>query len=151
MLSLKDMRILHELENDSNRRVADLAKKLGMPRSTIHSRIKRLEKDGIIKTYKAIVDYEKLGKPVTALVHITITSRQSAKEITEKLDKMKNVEDIFVVAGGADIVTKVRFRNTHEIGKFIFEGEKGLRSWPGVEKTVSMIVLEAKKEHGLSC
>lgn len=149
MLNLKNMRLLSELARNSNQRVSELSKKLNMPRSTVHSRIKKLEKEGIIRTYKAILDYEKLGKPVTALVHITISSKQSAKDITEKLKKMNSVEDIFVVAGGSDIVAKVRFKNTKEIGKFIFGSETGLRSWPGVERTESMIVLETEKEYGL--
>ncbi len=148
MLNQKDFRILSELERDSSQKISAMAKKLGMPRSSLHSKIRRLEKEGVIRTYKAIVDNEKTGLPVTVLVHIVITSKQSAKEVADKLKKMHNVEDIYIVAGPFDIIIKIRLKNANELAKFIF-GENGLRSWPGVERTESMIVLVAEKEYGL--
>ena len=148
MLNQRDFRILAELERDSSQKISIMARKLNMPRSSLHARIKRLEKDGIIRTYKAITDNEKIGRPLTVIVHIVITSKQSAKEIAERLKKMHNVEEVYIVAGPFDIIIKIRLRSTSELAKFIF-GENGLRSWQGVERTESMIVLSAEKEYGL--
>lgn len=149
MLDEIDKKLLRELQINSKRKIFQLARTLNLPRSTIHNRIKKLEKSGIIKTYKAVVNHEKIGKGVTVLVHVVITSRQSAKEITEKLKRMDNVEDIYIVTGRSDIIIKARFSSTEELGKFIFDETTGLRSWEGVESTESMIALDTVKEYGL--
>lgn len=148
MLNHKDFRILAELEKNSGQKISILAKRLGMPRSSLHARIKRLEREGVIRTYKAVLDNEKTGMPLTVMVHIVITSKQNAKDIADRLKKMHNVEEIYIVAGPFDIIIKIRLKNTNELAKFIF-GETGLRSWQGVERTESMIVLSAEKEYGL--
>jgi len=148
MLDEKDLRILEELGKNSRRSIAELADELQIPRSTIYNRIKKLERLDIIKTYKAIVDHEKLGRELTALVHIKITSKESAETIANDLKKLSYVDDIFLVTGQYDIIVKARFEGTHELSEFIYE-EKGLRDREGIERTESMIVLKTIKEYGL--
>lgn len=144
-----DKKILRELQLDSDKKVYQIARKLNIPKSTVHNRIKKLEKLGIITRYKAIVDPKKLDKAVCALVHIVITSKQSAYQIAEKLKKMPNIEEIDILTGQFDIMAKVRLKNTEELSKFIFDSKTGLKTWPGIERTESMIILDAIKEYGI--
>ena len=143
-----ERKILNELQVNSDRSVTQLSKVLRLPRTTIHNRILKLKKQGVIERFKAILDMKKIGKPVTVLVHLVITSRESASEIAARLKKMHNVEDVYITAGQFDIVLKVRFESNEELSKFIFDSKIGLRSWPSVERTDSMIVLEKVKESG---
>lgn len=150
MLDKIDMEILKELEINSKRKIHQLSSVLRYPQSTIHNRIRKLEKLGIIKTYKAIVDNKKLGRPVTAFVHMVITSKQSAKDIAEKIKRIPLIEEVHVVTGQYDIIAKVRFKDTDELGKFIFDKENGLRTLPGIDRTETMVVVSTEKEHGLT-
>ena len=143
-----DKKILNELQENSNRRVSELSKTLHLPRTTVHNRTQKLEKSGVIERYKAILNMRKIGKPVTVLVNIIITSKENAYEIAERLKKRDNVEEVYVTAGQFDIVVKVRLKDNEELSEFIF-GKTGLRSWPSVERTESMIVLQTLKENGV--
>lgn len=149
MLDKVEEEILRELRLNSNRKIHQLAEALNLPRSTLHSRIKKLERQGIIKTYQAVIDYPRIGQPVTALVHIVITSELSAEEVADQLKRFPQVESVYIVTGPFDLIIKVRFKNTDELGRFIFDKEVGLRSLSGIERTESMIVLTTKKEFGL--
>lgn len=143
-----EKRILNELQINSARSVTELSKVLRLPRTTINNRIIKLKKQGVIERFKAILDMKKIGKPVTVLVHLVITSKESAAEVAIRLKKMYNVEDVYITAGQFDIILKVRFESNEELSKFIFDSKTGLRSWPSVERTDSMIVLEKVKENG---
>ena len=149
MIDGTDMEILRELAKNSKRKIHQLAGVLRYPRSTIHSRIRKMEKGGIIKTYIAIVDQSKIGRPVTAFVHLVITSKQSAHEVANKLRAFPFVEEVHVVTGQYDLIAKVRFKDTKDLGKFIFDEEKGLRTMSGVDRTETMIVVSTEKEYGL--
>ena len=144
-----DKQILRELQLDSDKKVYQIAKKLQIPKSTVHNRIKRLEKDKIVQGYKAIVNPKKLGKGICALVHIVITSQQSAHDIANKLKNMSCVESIYIVTGQFDLIAKIRLKDTDSLNKFIFDGTTGLRSLPGIERTESMIVLDTPKDNGV--
>ncbi|MFH1399177.1 MAG: Lrp/AsnC family transcriptional regulator [Candidatus Woesearchaeota archaeon] len=144
-----DQQILSEIQKSSDKKVYQIARKLNLPRSTVHNRIKKLEKDKIILSYKAIVDPKKLGKDVTAFIHIIISAKQSANEIAQKLKPLPNIEAVYLIAGQYDLIALARFSNTSELSDFIYDGQKGLRIWPGVERTESMIVLATAKENGV--
>ena len=144
-----DEAILEELERKSNWRFHQLADLLNIPRSTLHNRIKKLERIGVIRTYKAVVDHRKLGRPVTAFVNIVIASEQSAEEIANHITQLSCVEEVHIVTGQFDLIAKARFGDTEELGRFLFDKTVGLRSLDGIVRTESMVVLHTRKEMGL--
>ncbi|MCK4521957.1 MAG: Lrp/AsnC family transcriptional regulator, partial [Nanoarchaeota archaeon] len=141
MLDKIDKELIKEVQIDSNRKTYQLGKKLNIPRTTIHNRIKKLEKQGYIKGYKAIVDANKIGKNLCVLVHIAIGREIGAKEVAEKIKKFPNIEEIYVVSGQFDIIVKLRIKNTEELANLVFSMESGLRKIGGIARTESMIVL----------
>jgi DNA-binding Lrp family transcriptional regulator len=143
-----DRKILNEIQIDAKRSVSDLAKLLNLPRTTINNRIKKFETDETILKYKAVLNMKKIGKSVTAIVHIVINSSSDVHEVARKLKKKANVEEVYIIAGQFDIIAKIRLKNNEELSDFIFNPKTGLRSWPSVERTESMIVLDAVKENG---
>ena len=72
MLDKKDLAILEILKHNSNLSTQNIAKKTNIPITTVHNRIKKLEKEGIIKEYSVVLDNKKIGKPIAAYILITV-------------------------------------------------------------------------------
>ncbi len=147
MLDKTDALLLEELQKDSSRKIHELAKLLRLPRSTVYNRIKRLEQDGVITGYKAVVDSAKAGRPVTVFVNI-VTTGHSQKEVAKHLSSLGIVEEVFVVTGPYDLIAKVRLKDNTELGKFIFDERAGIKGLKSTLRTESNVVLETLKENG---
>ncbi|HLC78162.1 MAG TPA: Lrp/AsnC family transcriptional regulator [Candidatus Nanoarchaeia archaeon] len=149
MLDDIDKKILNELSIDSSRNIEKLAKFLHIPRSTAHNRIKKLEKEGYIKGYRAIIDHEKIGQGLTTFMSIGLTEKAAIQDVLKKLASDPRVEEIHTVTGRADIIVKSRFHSPKEIASFTFNPEgTGMRTASGVSRTETAVVLHTIKEDG---
>jgi len=140
-LDEKDLLILDILRNDASKTKKQIAKKLNLPLTTVHNRIFKLEKEGIITGYKAVVDAKKLGLDVSAFISISVSYGSwdySQTETAKKIRSLEGVESVAIVAGGSDMVAYVRKKNTAELNNFILNH---LRKIPGIDKTTTMVVL----------
>lgn len=135
-----DKEILKNLMNDARLSARQLAIKLGMSTVTILTRIKKLEKEKIIKGYTAIIDHEKLGYDLTAIIEII--SKKDILAIEEKLAKIENVCGVYDITGNTDTVIVAKFRERNELSKFV----KTLSTMENVENTITHIVLNTVKE-----
>jgi len=135
-----DQEILKNLMVDARLSARQLAIKLGMSTVTILTRIKKLEKEKIIKGYTAIIDHEKLGYDLTAIIEII--SKKDILAIEEKLAKIENVCGVYDITGNTDTVIVAKFRERNELSKFI----KTLSTMENVENTITHIVLNTVKE-----
>ena len=145
MLDRKDLLILDELKANAKLTTGQISRKLRIPVTTVHNRIKKLEKDGVVKGYTVIVDHKKLGRPVVAFILISVmyVLPGSGKKIRQdvlavKLRKFEEVEEVNIMAGVTDIMIKVRVGSVDDLNDFII---KKLRSVDGVDKTQTMMVL----------
>lgn len=136
MLDEKDQRILQALQQDANIPIQRLARKLGIPRSTVQHRINRMRQTGIIKRTVAIPNYEKIGLPVTAFVLLTYnpTNNVSQQDVANAIARLENVAEVHVVAGQWDLILKARGASLQEIGELVVNK---LRQVPGVGQTVT--------------
>ncbi len=143
-----DQRIVTELHQDSSRNITELAKHLRLPRTTVKHRIGRLEKAGVIKGYKAMLDWEKLGFPLCNFFHIQTShvTGKSYEELAEYLKSVPGVEEVFTTAGRWDIIAKVRMKRMADITKLIYDEEKGLLRSPVQFRSESMLVIKTYKE-----
>ena len=115
--------------------------KVGLPISTTHRRLKQLEKEGVISGYRAIVNYEKIGKPVTLLVYINLSEEKFApvSKIKENLKNHPEIYEMYDVEGGNwDIVLKARLSGLKDIISFL----ENIRHMEGVEEVLSSIIIE---------
>ncbi len=135
-----DQEILRNLMIDARLSARQLAIKLGMSTVTILTRIKKLEKERIIKGYAAIIDHEKLGYDLTAIIEII--SKKDILAIEEKLAKIENVCGVYDITGNTDTVIVAKFRERNELSKFV----KTLSAMENVENTITHIVLNTVKE-----
>lgn len=136
-----DEKILKNLLVDARLSARQLSLKLGMSTVTVLSRIKKLEKEKIIKGYTSLLDHEKLGYDLTAVIEI-IAKKDKLLEVEEKLSKIENVCAVYDVTGNTDILIIAKFKEREEVSKFV----KNLSSIPNVENTITHIVLNTVKE-----
>jgi len=141
MLDELDLAIIRELIKDGRASYRSIAKKLGISVATVASRVMALEKDGIIKGYTALVDYEKLGYEITAIIELTI-SKGKLREVQRQVAEKPNVSNVYDVTGESDSIIVARFKNREELNKFV----KWLLSMPYVERTLTHLVLSIVKE-----
>jgi len=118
-----------------------LALKLGMSTVTVLSRIKKLEKENIIRGYAAIVDHEKLGYSLTAIIEI-IAKNDKIVGIEEEISKFENVCGVYDITGSTDTIVIAKFKERNKLSVFV----KGLALIPNVEKTITHVVLTTTKE-----
>ncbi len=140
----KDREIINELISNSRQTVGKLSKKLGMPPTTIHNRIKKLEKEKLILNYTVNLDYKKMGRPIMAFIGIDINYNVEGKkikqvEVAEKIKALTGIQEVTILAGGMDIVAKVLAPDIDELNTIVTEK---LRNIDGVDKTQTMIVLK---------
>lgn len=141
MLDKTDIKILKNLLVDARLSSRQMALKLGMSTVTILTRIKKMEKEKIVKGYTAIIDHEKLGYDLTAIIEI-FTKKGKMVEIETELSSLENVCAVYDVTGESDTVVVAKFKNRDELSKFV----KTVSSKPNVDKTVTNIVLSTVKE-----
>src|SRR3989338_7376290 len=139
-----DLIILDTLKHNAKWSTYKIAKKTLIPITTVHNRIKKLEKAGIIKQYTVILDHQKLGRGITAyvLVHynVSVWGKETTKENFRKnLLLLPGVEEIKYITGEYDIMLKVRVKDMEELNNLLLTN---LRKIPGIGQTNSIFVLE---------
>ncbi|HIH08275.1 MAG TPA: Lrp/AsnC family transcriptional regulator [Candidatus Diapherotrites archaeon] len=140
----KDRALISELINNSRQTVGRLSKRLGWPPTTIHNRLKKLEKNGIILNYTVNIDYRKLGRPIMAFIGITINYNIESKKIRQadlakQIKHLDGVRQVTILTGGLDIIALVLAKDIEDLNNIVTEK---LRNIDGVDKTQTMIVLK---------
>jgi len=136
-----DERILRHLMVDARISARQLALKLGMSTVTILSRIKKLEKMKIIKGYSALIDHEKIGYSLTAVIEM-VAKNDKVIDIENEISKFENVCGVYDITGSTDTIIIAKFKERNELSKFV----KDLASIPNVENTITHVVLNTTKE-----
>lgn len=141
-LNETDKKILKNLLDDARFSSRQIAKNVGISVGTVLSRIKKMEKEGLIKGYSAILDHEKLGYELTVVTEITV-SKGRLVEMENEIAKNPNVCSVYDVTGLTDAVIIAKFKSREDLGKFT----KHLLSLPYVERTNTHVVLTTVKEN----
>ncbi len=136
-----DKKILKNLMVDARLSARQMALKLGISTVTVLSRIKKLEKEKIICGYAAIIDHEKLGYVLTAVIEI-IAKNDKILEIEERLSKFENVCGVYDITGSTDTLIIAKFKERSDLSDFV----KELAMIPNVENTITHVVLNTTKE-----
>jgi DNA-binding Lrp family transcriptional regulator len=136
-----DEKILNHLLVDARQSARQLALKLGMSTVTVLSRIKKLEKEKVIHRYSAIIDHEKIGYYLTAIIEI-IAKNDKVVGIEDEISKFENVCGVYDITGSTDTIIIAKFKGRNELSKFV----KSLASIPNVENTITHVVLNTAKE-----
>ncbi len=119
MLDERDLDIVTALREDARATYADIAARVGLSASSVHERVRKLEANGVITAYRAVVDPEAMGLFVTALIAVTPLDPQQPDDLPERLADLPEVEDCLSVAGEANYILKVRTRSTNHLEELI--------------------------------
>jgi len=136
-----DVKILKLLLSNSRLSFREIARHLNLSVGTVISRIKSMEKERIVKGYAAIVDHEKLGYELTAVIEITV-SKGKLLEVEKEVAKLKNVCAVYDITGLTDALIIAKFRRRQELSEFV----KKILAMPFVERTNTHLVLTTVKE-----
>lgn len=136
-----DVKILKKLLSDARSSYRKIAEDIGVSPPTVLARVDKLESDGIIKGYSALLDHEKLGYDLTAIIDITATKGKII-EIERQIARFPNVCAVYDITGLTDMLIVAKFKNRRELSDFV---KKDL-SLPYVERTNTHVVLITVKE-----
>jgi len=136
-----DIQIIRSLLQEGRTPFAQLAKQLNISEATVHARVAKLEESGVIKGFTVIVDPEKLGYNLTALVLIK-TDPKKTQHVFTRLAEMNEVVELYDVTGDYYGVAKILAHDHRELGRFL--DKVGLLD--GVTSTNTLVVLRKIKE-----
>lgn len=134
-----DEHLLDRLRENARAPVAELARTLGLSRTTIQSRLSRLERTGVIAGYAVRLSEARAAAPIHAHVLLTVEPKQAASVATA-LKRLPGVRRLQSVSGPCDMVAAVEAPNVSALDALI--GEIG--DVAGVERASSAIVLATK-------
>ena len=140
-LDKTDAAIIDVLEENARLSLRKIAIKVGVSVATAMHRLNKLEKEGIIKRYSAIIDYDKAGYDLQALIDIRV-SKGKLIEVEKKIATHPNVCAVYDVTGPFDAIVLARFKNRKGLDSFV----KKIQTYDFVERTETKLILNTIKE-----
>jgi Lrp/AsnC family transcriptional regulator len=140
-----DTQILGILQKDSNRTTKSIAEELGMTTSPIFERIKRLEKEGFIKKYVAVLDHKKIGLKLTVFIGITLQghTRSYLEKFVKEINNFPEVVECHRISGNFDYLLKLVVEDIEAYETFIISK---LTLLPYLGNVQSLITLSTGKQ-----
>ncbi|WP_411682152.1 Lrp/AsnC family transcriptional regulator [Clostridium thailandense] len=143
-----DKSIIKALEGNGRISHEDISKVIHISRPAIHQRVNKLEADGIIKGYRTIIDWEKLGEPIKTLLYVKI-SCENFKEIVNQILSLELpnvvIEECHRLAGEWCLLLKIRASTPTNISNFI----DNLWKIKDIKETSTTLVLSTILENGI--
>lgn len=142
--------ILEIIEQDPKIDPAELARLIGQSETEVRSRIKELEDSGIIRKYKAVIDWDKVGEEyLYAIIELKITlgDRSGYDEIARRIANFNEVRSVRLISGDHDLSLTVRGHSMKDVAFFVAEKISTLDQ---VQSTVTHFVLKTYKEDGVT-
>ncbi len=136
-LDQKDHRIIKELRENSRLSIRDIAKKLKIRPSTVHLRITKLKKKGIIEKFTLKLNNTAVGENFIVFIFIA-----SEELIPKKAFDNKHIKEVFGITGEYDLLIKAKFKDIEEFNDFLLDFRKEY----GLKKTLTQIATVNIKE-----
>lgn len=142
-----DNRMLSLLEADGRMPVTELANRVGLSKSPCQVRLKRLQKDGYILGFRAVLNDAKLEREHVAFAEVKLgnTTEKALDAFNTAVRKIPEIEQCHMIAGSFDYLVKVRSKDINAYRKVL--GEK-ISTLPHVAHTSSFVAMQAVKEVG---
>ena len=136
-----DVKILKRLLHDARMSYRKVAEEIGVSAPTVLARVNKLQGEGIIRSYSALLDHEKLGYDLTAIIDI-IATKGKIVDLEKEIAKFPNVCAVYDTTGLTDMTIIAKFRSRGELSNFV---KKDL-ALPYVDRTNTHVVLITVKE-----
>ena len=138
--------ILKLLARNAKYTAEEIATMIGMNQADVESAIKELEKDGLLRGYKAVIDWEKLDEAdASAIVELNVVPKAGLgfEEVAEKIMKYPQVESVYLMSGVYDLNVVVKGKTLRDIAWFV---AKELATIDSVTSTTTHFVMRRYKE-----
>ena len=135
-------KLVNALLEDGRASLRSIAEELDVSVTTVSNHLADLEQEGVIRGYTPILDYEKLGYDVTAILHLKVEGT-SLPDITDRLLDHRQMVSVYEVTGDYDIIAIAKFRDTDGMNEQI----KALLVDPEINASNTSVVLNAPSEH----
>lgn len=144
-LDRMDRTILSTLSGNGRLSMAELSEKVGLSKTPVQARVKRLEKDGYIRGYSAIIDREKMGEGHVAFVQVKLSDTRSLAlgEFNRAVQAVAEIEQCHMMAASFDYLLKVRTRDIAAYRRVL--GER-ISALPHVAQTSTFVAMETVKD-----
>lgn len=140
--------LLRIIEKNSRISIKDLAIMLGLEEITVANELKAMEEEGVICGYHTLIDWEKTSiETVSALIEVRVTPQrgQGFDNIAERIYKYPEVNAVYLISGGYDLLVSIEGKSLKEISLFVSDKLSTLDS---VLSTATHFVLKKYKDHG---
>lgn len=140
MIDSTDIEILERLREDGRASFSDIADDIGVATSTVASRVRKMEEEGVITGFRPQIDYEELGFELTAMIDIRAEA-EMIPEVAEGLQGLGRVISFFEVTGRTDMIVIGRFLDREDMNEFV----KKLQRTDGIRSTETHVILTTPK------
>ncbi len=143
-LDITDLRILAALQRDANLTNVELAAKINLSPSPTLARVKRLESDGVISRYVALVDPHALGLKVNVIVRVSLEKQEAGalEKFEQAVSHFDEVMEVYLMTGDEDYLLRIVVPDLQALEKFILEN---LTRIPGIKNIKSSFALKQVK------
>lgn len=138
-----DYKIITAIMNNGRITWSELAGQLGLSSPAAADRVRKLEEQGVITGYTALIDAESAGYGLAALIAVSLERPEHRQGFVELVMKLPEIQECHHTAGDDDYILKLRCRGTRDLDRIISEEIKGL---PGIVRTRTTIILGTVKE-----
>lgn len=142
-------KILTLLEENAKLTNHQIAAMLGLKQAEVDAAIGKYEKDGVIKGYKALIDWEKAGREmITAFIEVKVTPQRDFgfEQMAERIMQFEEVSSVYLMSGGFDLAVTVEGATFKEVAMFVAER---LSPLDNVLSTATHFVLRKYKDKGV--
>ncbi len=136
----KDWQIIAALKENARLSIRDIATSSGIRPSTVHQRIQRLKKEGIIEKFTLKLNNKAIGENFIVLM---LVAGKPTEYVGQTLLEHKNIKEVFGITGEYDLIFKLKFSDVEEFNNFILNFRKLNKN---VTKTMTMVVTANLKE-----
>lgn len=140
-----DRNILAALSREGRLSMAELAAQVGLSKTPVQARVRRLEADGYIRGYAAIVDRERMGEGHVAFVQVKLSDTRSAalEAFNKAVLSIAEIEQCHMIASSFDYLLKVRTKDIASYRRVL--GER-ISALPHVAQTSTFVAMETVKD-----
>jgi DNA-binding Lrp family transcriptional regulator len=144
-LDATDVKILRTLQSEGRIPITQLSAQLGVPHATIRDRIRKLETEGVIEGYQAVINPAQVGLSITGFVQITL-DHQLQTSLQQTIDTLMNIPEVsqfYVLTGETDIFVRIHATDMDHLREIIFEK---LNRIPGFQRSNTGVVLASGRK-----
>lgn len=141
-----NVQILKLLAKDARMSASDISTVTGLPENEVVNEIQQMKKDGLIRGFRTVIDWEKLDEfYVSAIVEIKVTPKAGLgfEDVAKKIARFHEVESVYLLSGDSDLSVIVKCKSFQDVSRFV---AKELATIESVTSTKTQFVMRRYKE-----